>query len=256
MPTELPFILDAGLFESIKRYPGKTKSTPRRVKCCEVEYFTEDGGISFLNGKAYPVKKGNLLFAKPGDVRYSKLHVSCLYLHLHLGDESHKKLFDRLTGVYEARNRDETEAAMRRIIGYHQSVSELGRDLSGSATLLFLQEVSEQNREESDLCERTKQYVVNHYRERVSAADMARYSHVSVSYLHRRFADSCGYGPMAYLAEYRITKAKELLLHTAFSPGEVAEKCGFHSQSYFSYCFKQATGRSPSQYRKEEAHFG
>ena len=52
-----------------------------------------------------------------------------------------------------------------------------------------------------------------------------------------------------YIVKYRISKAKELLTagHTIF---EVAEKCGFVSDSVFRRVFKKYEGVSPLEYRQ------
>jgi AraC-like DNA-binding protein len=42
--------------------------------------------------------------------------------------------------------------------------------------------------------------------------------------------------------EYRIEKAKEMLLGTSFSVGEIAEKAGYVNANYFYTLFKKVVG--------------
>ena len=81
MKQELPVILGAGIFDSQKKFGKLEKTVPRTVETYELEYFFEDGGMSVLNGKEYPLKKGAVLFSKPADIRYSHLHFKCKFLH-------------------------------------------------------------------------------------------------------------------------------------------------------------------------------
>ena len=71
-------------------------------------------------------------------------------------------------------------------------------------------------------------------------------------YVRRCFQEEEGKTPLEYLTERRINKARELLLHDPFYGVEyTASQCGFSDSFYFSRKFKQVTGVSPSQYRKE-----
>ena len=47
-------------------------------------------------------------------------------------------------------------------------------------------------------------------------------------------------------------KAKEFLLNTKKSVGEISELCGFSSSNYFGLIFKQKEGLSPANYRKHQ----
>jgi AraC-like DNA-binding protein len=57
--------------------------------------------------------------------------------------------------------------------------------------------------------------------------------------------------PGEYVFHCRIATAKTMLLNDDISMDQVAKGSGFSSQSYFNYCFKQETGQTPLQYRRE-----
>ena len=48
--------------------------------------------------------------------------------------------------------------------------------------------------------------------------------------------------------------AQQLLLTTDLQIQEIARRCGYSDQHYFSYCFKKYYGVSPNKYREE--HLG
>lgn len=56
-----------------------------------------------------------------------------------------------------------------------------------------------------------------------------------------------------YLVSLRIEHAKLLLLNTSLPISSVAEMSGYPNVSYFNRSFKEATNRTPGQYRSEKA---
>lgn len=49
----------------------------------------------------------------------------------------------------------------------------------------------------------------------------------------------------------RMTAAKELLMTTSLKIQEIAARCGYTDQHYFSYCFKKYCGISPNALRRQ-----
>ena len=54
------------------------------------------------------------------------------------------------------------------------------------------------------------------------------------------------------LTKKRIETARELVLGSAMKMREIAERCGYSDQHYFSYCFKKYCGMSPNAMRQEK----
>ena len=59
--------------------------------------------------------------------------------------------------------------------------------------------------------------------------------------------------PNAYLRDYRLHKARTLL-RSGWRVADVTRQCGFRSQAYFGRCFREHTGISPGQFRRESGH--
>lgn len=79
---------------------------------------------------------------------------------------------------------------------------------------------------------------------------LARASGVSRTVLANRFRDSVGSTPMRYLAEWRMRKARELLL--AGEPtARVAEQVGYASDASFRKAFRDITGETPGKLRRK-----
>ena len=53
----------------------------------------------------------------------------------------------------------------------------------------------------------------------------------------------------AWLNEFRVEKAKEMLRDTRLSIREISLACGYTDANYFARVFKRITGKTPSEYR-------
>ena len=85
-----------GVFDSRAKYNSSRTFQQRVAERFEIEFFLDDGGVTFINGKEYNLQKNHLLFVRPGDVRESKLHFKCFYLHMDLND---KEMLEYLKNV-------------------------------------------------------------------------------------------------------------------------------------------------------------
>lgn len=94
------------------------------------------------------------------------------------------------------------------------------------------------------------QYLQTNYEKDINFTQIAADYNFSASYLTKIFKEHAGTSPIKYLIEYRINMAKCMLLDTKLTIKEIAEKTGFIDQFYFSKCFKNFCGVTPSQYRE------
>lgn len=74
---------------------------------------------------------------------------------------------------------------------------------------------------------------------------------VSNSYFSSVFKKETGKAFVAYLTDFRMDHAAELILETNEKSYQIAEKVGYLDANYFSYVFKKRFGVSPSKYRTE-----
>ena len=93
-------------------------------------------------------------------------------------------------------------------------------------------------------------YIANHYAEDISLESLAKSGNVGKSECLRCFKASLQTTPYKYLMEYRLSKAADLLKTTDLPIGVISENVGFHQVSHFGKCFKEKTGYSPRDYRK------
>lgn len=93
-------------------------------------------------------------------------------------------------------------------------------------------------------------FIQKHYSEKITLKDIAKSQNISEATCNRLFHRYLNQSPTAYLIDYRLTKAKELLTYSTYNMTEIAERCGFNGSSYFSEMFKKQYGMSPRDYRK------
>lgn len=94
-------------------------------------------------------------------------------------------------------------------------------------------------------------YISAHYREPLSVKELSGLSNYSEFYFMKLFKQYTGKTAAAYLNDYRLEKAKFLLLHTDASVTDIALDVGFNNTSYFIKKFQEANQLSPHKFRKK-----
>jgi len=94
------------------------------------------------------------------------------------------------------------------------------------------------------------QYIDRHYNEHITLEDLSQRTHISRSYLTRRFRQYTGETVITYINKLRVQYAKELLIGSDKSISEVAWEVGFESPKYFHRIFRREVGDSPAVYRR------
>jgi signal transduction histidine kinase/DNA-binding response OmpR family regulator len=82
-----------------------------------------------------------------------------------------------------------------------------------------------------------------------SVEELASKLNISRVQLYRKVKAVLGIGVGDYINNFRLEKAKELLISTSMNISEIAYSCGFASPNYFSTTFKSKYGLSPKDFR-------
>lgn len=94
-------------------------------------------------------------------------------------------------------------------------------------------------------------YVEEHYSEDISVEEMAELCFYSKSYFMKFFKESMGMSFIAYLNDYRLETAANMLRAADGNILEISSACGFDNLSYFNRSFKKKYGVTPGKYRKQ-----
>lgn len=76
---------------------------------------------------------------------------------------------------------------------------------------------------------------------------------VSRSTLYGKFKEITGQSLGNYINDYKLNRAKEMLLNTTMTMNEISDSLGFNTQRYFSTFFKERTGMTPTAFRMADS---
>lgn len=252
-----------GVFDSNIKYPRMSISTLRTVSSFELELCTtEEPNMARIDDKEYLLQYGSLVCAKPGQQRQSHLPYKCLYFHLNTADPELLALLQQLPTTSLPPNSHELKAAFQGLLTVTECTTIEDRLFLESRICQILRLLSQQLRRSGSGGEQAsapnqaillaaRTYIREHLAEPLSLSALAEKANLSPTYFHRLFTDYFGITPAQYILDCRINAAKTGLLTGDYSLSELAADCGFSTQTYFCYKFKQATGQTPMQYRKE-----
>ncbi|CAM4006537.1 AraC family transcriptional regulator [Cohnella lubricantis] len=99
--------------------------------------------------------------------------------------------------------------------------------------------------------QRMKDYILEHYRERVTKESLGEYIGVSPNYAAALFRRATGQTISEYVHATRIKKAIYLLADSLLTVGEISDLLGYRDVSYFHRLFKRSTGKNPSEFMKD-----
>lgn len=98
----------------------------------------------------------------------------------------------------------------------------------------------------------TVEYIESHYNEPLAVAKLAERVGYSVTYFTKKFKKAFGCTPTDYIANLKISYAKNWLKNGSMSISDIASSLGFCDTSYFSNFFKAKTGLCPGYYRNND----
>lgn len=92
-------------------------------------------------------------------------------------------------------------------------------------------------------------YINQHLQEQITLQTLADTVHMESIYFLKQFKQTTGNTPMNYVRNIRISRAKNLLIHSDMNITQISAAIGFMTVHHFSSTFKTITGFSPSEYR-------
>ena len=88
------------------------------------------------------------------------------------------------------------------------------------------------------------------YQSGITLNEIADKLNITPEYLGSQFHKEVGVNFSTYIRDFRISKAKELLIGTQLKLYKIAEQVGYTDPKYFSRVFRECTGQLPEEYRK------
>jgi AraC family transcriptional regulator, arabinose operon regulatory protein len=88
----------------------------------------------------------------------------------------------------------------------------------------------------------------------VSVTELARTAGLSPSHFSALFRAATGGGVVEYTKRLRMARAREMLITSSRTVGDIARAVGYSDAFYFSRQFRTVHGCSPSEYRGQHGH--
>lgn len=123
-------------------------------------------------------------------------------------------------------------------------------DIADAMVELVNQLINVRNKNDNPLIQKVLQVIHESYATDISLQSLADTLFLNVVYLGQLFKKETGQLFSAYLNQYRVEKAKELLLGTALTAKQIAQEVGYANPDYFYIIFKKITGMSPSEFKQ------
>ena len=99
-------------------------------------------------------------------------------------------------------------------------------------------------------------YIQEHNTERIRLDTLAALADRNLQYLSTAFSREVGMSVTDYIASLRTEQAKELLVSTRATIGEIGAKVVYDTPKYFSRMFLKQTGESPQSFRRHRQDAG
>lgn len=103
----------------------------------------------------------------------------------------------------------------------------------------------------SHIVKMTIYYLSEHISQDLTLKQIAEHIGVHPSYISDRFRKETGVTITEFINRKRIEESKHFLLYTNTSISEIAFLFKFCNQSYYTHLFKQYTGLTPKQFRRD-----
>ncbi len=184
----------------------------------------------------------------------SKYKLSASYIVPNLTSSVYKILYSVVDKEHTDKLQAECPLQMTDLYGNVSNIKDYCRKLCVRAAEL----VKDQCRKSgSRHCELALEYINKEFANPdISLVSVSREIAVSPNYLSALVRKETGSTFIELLTKRRMEEAEALLKYPAFKVKDVALKCGYVDQHYFSYSFKKETGMSPIQYKKQLSEDG
>ena len=264
--------MDIRILECRKFSSPHHKTGSRVVKDYEIDLEIGDPRTVIIDGVPHTIGRGNVCVRKPGQTVHGKGTQNTVLLTLDFSGKQAGKnysrnlpglrqdtlmhpLLDRLSGVIVPYSENTF------IPIYNELLSTAYTD-PDSAALLVLELLHKLNAEvyrreynarkpAETACSKVLGYLKDNLDQPIRLEDLAAMVHLDKSYFVRLFRETYGLTPIQMLIRLRMELACDLIANTDLPIGQIAQRCGYPSPSYFSAEYKKHYGVTPATHRSK-----
>lgn len=247
----------------------------------EVVYITDGKGVHFVDGKEYPVRRGDLIFINYHQTHSFLVDTKMTFYNVFLlpafFDETLREsqnIFDILTLTafegfrsellsdksflhFSANDRVEVERLLETVHreqkekkeGYKTMLRAQGIALFVHIFRKILESIETETNESIGIDEITR-YVEANCTDKLTLKDLAQKCFYNPSYFSRAFKKKNGMSLVEFIHKNRIKKACELLKTSELTVEEIAIEVGYQDRGGFYTQFKKFMGCLPTEYKE------
>ena len=116
---------------------------------------------------------------------------------------------------------------------------------------IYLSELLKKNNVEYPFIDEALAYIKSNFNKNINMAMVANEVSVNYTWFSEKFKEHIGMNFNEYIKKLRLDEACRLLEKNIYKVYEVAERSGFGDVKYFMKTFKEATGLTPSEWKKQ-----
>lgn len=116
---------------------------------------------------------------------------------------------------------------------------------------IYMEQWHEQQEGKRSPVDKALSYIHTNYSSCIELSDVCNVAGTNRTKLNQDFKTKTGSTVIKYLNDYRLTLAKQSLIHTDLKLEELADALGYRYCSYFITQFTKTVGMSPSEYREK-----
>ena len=230
-------------------YPGRFQDLDMWLVC-------SGNGKAWLNKDTYELSRGSCFLFRPGVQGYIEhdknrpLHVLAVHFSGLTENESLPNLYRHFTEIelletllyrlIQAYQTQKTVAAKRWLGAAVQTLQEADNDIKNRFTAPYEKLLKK-------FCKDIRQEPHRWW----SVSELAEQAGVCPDHFSRIFREAIGIGPEEFIISSRLAMVKKQLRFSNLPLKRIAELCGYNTVQFFNRQFKDKTGITPGQFRRD-----
>jgi len=271
---------ELALYGNVAKKPTEPEHTHEFI---EIEYVLAGNGYQIINGKKYSAQRGDFFFFNIGDVHsyhfnsqmlminflidkdffFNSMVVENVFLR-NIETSVEKEPYLPINHIrFEGQKIHDIESIFEKIeMEFKMRRPHYLNVIRSYLTIMFFyafrikQETEAHSVQNEELLNVSKiptaviDYIDSNYKQKIHLEDVAALCNYHPAYFCKLFKQQYGINLTEYVNGIRIKKAVELIEGTDDSIENICKKVGYKEKKQFFKLFKDATGHTPSSYRK------
>ncbi len=180
---------------------------------------------SFMDGKVYDPRQIKECYVR---FIWSALEMAKDIGNSKAGEINQQRLLEQIMGAKTQEELSEISDMLRQVLKADETAEDTG----------------------NLIVKRAKSMIHEFYHTGITLDEIAGRLNITPEYLGTQFHKETGTTFSAYIKNYRISRAKQLLVGSSLKLYEIAGRVGYSDPKYFSKVFRDVTGQLPAEYRK------